>query len=88
MSEIPKRTVHEGDTGISAELCLPCAHQFNYGSSSRGRRDVAVSWLYGYHTCVAQGVAECTTAVALKDEDLIWRVWRPGFPLDEEGGGS
>ena len=73
MSAIMGRYVRDADMTEGAELCLECANDFNWRSSSRGRRDVTLLWIYGVFTCTVQGAESCWTLEALRDEDLIWR---------------
>ena len=73
MSAIIGRYVREGDMPSGSELCLECADYFDQLSSSRGRRDTTLLWIYGTTTCTMQGVAECWTLEALRVPDVLYR---------------
>ena len=73
MSAIMGRYTETGDMTSGAELCLECADDFDWNSSSRERRDVTLLWIYGIHTCTVHGAKSCWTRDALQDEEVIWR---------------
>lgn len=73
MSAIIGRYVREGDMPSGAELCLACADAFDWRSSSKGRRDVTLLWIFGTPTCTMQGAERCWTPEALRDPDLVVR---------------
>ena len=73
MSAIIGRYVRDADMTEGPELCLECAGAFVRRSSSKGRRDVTLLWIYGVFTCTVQGAKNCWTLQALRDEDLVER---------------
>ena len=80
MSAIMGRYVMTGDMTSGAEICLECADDFDWNSSSRGRRDVTLLWIHKIFTCTMQGAESCWTLEALRDEEIIWRypvIYRP-----------
>ena len=85
MSAIMGRYVMTGDMPSGAELCLECADDFDWHSTSRGRREVTLLWIYKIFTCTMQGAERCWTLEALEDRDLIWNygLYRPYSPAGE-----
>ena len=73
MSPTIGRYVREGDMPSGSELCVDCADAFDWRSTSRGRRDVTLLWIYEIHTCTLQSAAKCWTFEALRDPDVLYR---------------
>ncbi len=73
MSAIVGRYVRDGDMSSGSELCMECAHSFDWFSSSQERRDITLLWIYEIHTCTMQGAAKCRTPEASKDPDVVYR---------------
>lgn len=67
MSAIMGRYVRDSDMPEGAELCLECADDFAWRSSSQGRRDVTMLWILGTPTCTKQGSKTCRTLEALRE---------------------
>ena len=92
MSAIIGRYVRDGDMPSGAELCLECADYFDWSSSSRGRRDTTLLWIYGTTTCTMQGAAECWTLEALRDPDALYsdQEWMDSQmkQVRDQGGGQ
>ena len=61
MSAIMGRYVRDSGMTEGAELCPECANTLDRHSSSRGRHDVTLLWIYGVFTYTVQGAAQCWT---------------------------